>query len=312
MKFGKAFSTLRRRISIRRMKKLIRMFSSLAQTGSINTILFFPPGHFYSPLPNLNEVRANANSLFAANKKVSAVNLREQDQLRLLKQFAEYYEEFPFKDHADGTYRYSLSNPFFGYGDAIIAYSFLRKFKPKRIIEVGSGHSSALMLDINDHFLNGEIRFTFIEPYAERLLSLLTEADREKCTLIAEPVQAVSSDLFLELQAEDILFIDSSHVVKIGSDVAHLMFNILPNLKPGVIVHFHDVLWPFEYHEDWLHQGRAWNEAYFLRAFLQYNEAFEILYFNSFIGTCFAEEVGELLPLCLENIGGSIWLRKKA
>ncbi len=115
-----------------------------------------------------------------------------------------------------------------------------------------------------------------------------------------------------ESAAGDVVFIDSSHVVKIGSDVAYILFHILPELQPGVIVHFHDILWPFEYPEDWLCEGRAWNEAYVLRAFLQFNEAFDILYFNSYIWHHHAERLQQKMPLCMKNPGGSIWLQKTA
>ena len=107
------------------------------------------------------------------------------------------------------------------------------------------------------------------------------------------------------------LFIDSTHVAKVGSDVTTLFFDVLPTLKPGVLVHIHDVLWPFEYPRSWYLQGRSWNEAYLLRAFLQYNEEFEILLFNSFLGTHYAGDVAEILPLCAKNPGGSLWLRRR-
>jgi hypothetical protein len=124
-------------------------------------------------------------------------------------------------------------------------------------------------------------------------------------------VQRVPLDVFAQLRAGDVLFIDSSHVVKIGSDVAYLVHEVLPSLAAGVVVHFHDILWPFEYPRDWvLDQGKAWNEAYFVRAFLQFNAAFEILYFNSFIANRHPASLRELLPRCVENPGGSLWLRR--
>jgi hypothetical protein len=113
------------------------------------------------------------------------------------------------------------------------------------------------------------------------------------------------------LEANDILFIDSSHVSKAGSDVNHLFFTVLPRLKPGVLVHVHDVFYPFEYPLGWLRQGRAWNELYLLRAFLQYNTAFEMLFFNSFLWKHHKEQLAAKLPRMATNPGGSIWLRKR-
>jgi hypothetical protein len=133
-------------------------------------------------------------------------------------------------------------------------------------MEVGSGFSSAVMLDTNDLFFSGKIAFTFVEPYPERLLSLMTGEDRSHQEMLVRPVQEVALERFASLRANDILFIDSSHVAKIGSDVVHLLTNVLPMLNRGVIVHFPDIFWPFEYPEEWILEGRAWNENYVLKA----------------------------------------------
>jgi hypothetical protein len=117
--------------------------------------------------------------------------------------------------------------------------------------------------------------------------------------------------VFERLEENDILFLDSSHVSKTGSDVNYYLFEILPVLKPGVLVHVHDILYPFEYLKEWvLGEKRSWNETYALRAFLQYNSAFEIVYWNNFASHRLREELAHLMPLCLENEGGSIWLRR--
>ena len=96
-----------------------------------------------------------------------------------------------------------------------------------------------------------------------------------------------------------------------GSDVNYLFFEILPVLEPGVIVHVHDVLWPFEYPRTWVLEGRAWNEAYLLRAFLQYNSTFEVMLFNAWIGQAARDLAAELMPEFLVNPGGSFWMRKR-
>jgi len=205
----------------------------------------------------------------------------------------------------------------FSYGDGIVLYSFLRHFKPRRIIEVGSGFSSAAMLDVNELFFAGSIALTFIEPDPARLFALFKSADEVNCTVIREPIQKVPLELFRGLSKGDILFVDSSHVVKIGSDVLHLIAHVLPALEKGVLVHFHDILWPFEYPQKWLVSGRAWNEVYFLRAFLQYNNSFEIVYFNSFMERHCAELLQEKMPLVMREPSSpltpgnaSLWLRK--
>ncbi|WP_414584587.1 class I SAM-dependent methyltransferase [Scytonema sp. PCC 10023] len=274
---------------------------------------FFPPGHFYSPIPSLSDVLSKENLLFRQDlKEFPGVDLREEEQLKMLDQLALYYEELPFPEQPNTSSRYYYQNIFFCYADAIILYAMLRHLKPRKVIEVGSGFSSAVMLDTNDAFLGSATNFTFIEPYPERLYSLFNEKDQRQHKVIEKPVQEVELELFQTLDAGDILFVDSSHVVKIGSDVAHIIFEILPRLKPGVIVHFHDVFYSFEYPKEWVKEGRAWNEDYFLRAFLQYNSVFQILYFNSFMGQFYQNELERKMPLCLRNTGGSLWMKKAA
>lgn len=278
----------------------------------------YRPGHFYSPLPDLQEIDANVDTIFDRSRKnIGAIDLNEREQLRLLRAFATTYKEMPFQEKPTPGYRYYLDNPFFSYGDGVILYSFLSHFKPKRIIEIGSGFSSAAMLDVCDCFFDTPIKFIFIEPRPERLHALLTEKDKRVCHIETKFVQQVDVGLFEDLEENDILFVDSSHVGKIQSDVLHIIFNVFPRLKSGVIVHIHDVPWPFEYPENWVRQGRAYNEAYLLRAFLQYNAGFEILFFNSFIARHHAEAIKRLMPQVLgvpstkeTESNSSIWLRK--
>jgi len=113
------------------------------------------------------------------------------------------------------------------------------------------------------------------------------------------------------LGENDLLVIDSTHVLKTGSDVDRIFAEILPRLKQGVLIHFHDIFYPFEYPIDWVRQGRAWNEIYALRTFLQYNTTFRIVFFNTCLELLIPEYFAEKMPLCLKNTGGSIWLRKE-
>ena len=201
-------------------------------------------------------------------------------------------------------------NSQFKAGDAIVLYSMLRKHRPKRIIEIGSGFSSAAMLDVNDLFLDHSIKFTFIEPNPQRLMGLLNQTDRTNIKIIESLAQRVSLDLFAELQENDILFIDSSHVAKLGSDVNHIIFNILPQLNSGVLVHFHDIRYPFEYPRSTIEMGIAWNEAYFLRAFLMFNEQFRIHFFNSYMAEYHKDLMQLIMPKFLDWPGGSIWMQR--
>jgi hypothetical protein len=297
-----------------RLWKDRRTVRTMLETGNYIFVRDFPPGHFYSPLPDLSTV---SSALQSSSTSLQGINLNEEFQVRLCGNFARWYAEMPFPERKATGKRYHLDNPFFSFGDGIILYSFLREFQPGRVIEVGSGFSSAAMLDVNDAFMSRRVAFTFVEPFPDRLNSLLSDEDRKTCRVEIKPVQQVDLSLFQQLQENDILFIDSSHVGKIGSDLLHLLFEVLPRLNKGVIVHFHDIFWPFDYPLAWLEGGRAWNEAYFLRAFLQYNPAFELLYFNSFMALHHTAMIQAKMPAVLtkpsfpETFGNSsLWLRK--
>jgi hypothetical protein len=271
----------------------------------------YPRGHYYSPLPEIAEVQAQASVLFRQEVDLRpSIDLRPHMQQELLAQLLPYYRDFIWPDEPTKDFRFYVRQGYFGPGDAVILHGMLRHFKPKRVIEAGSGFTSALMLDTNERFFQSRINFTFIEPFSERLLSLIRQTDLAQCTLIQDKLQNVPVTFFQQLEANDILFVDSSHVSKIGSDVNFIVFEILPALKPGVLIHFHDILWPFEYPLQWIIDGRAWNEAYLLRAFLQYNTQFDVLLLNSFVGHAFRTFMETNMPLFLKDPGGSLWLRK--
>ncbi len=270
------------------------------------------PGHPLSPIPDLNEIRQQADIIWhETGKEIPGIYTHEKQQLNLLESFIPYIDTFPaFPETKQKNFRYFTSNGSYGIGDAFFLYSMMRHFKPQRIIEVGSGFSSALMLDINDRFFNNHITFTFIDPSPERLLSALTLADKEKTCIIAKQVQKVSLDVFKQLKKNDILFIDSSHVSKIGSDVNYLFFDVLPQLAPGVLVHIHDVCWGFEYPKEWvLHEQRFWSEQYLLRGLLMYNHVFRIILFSSFLFRFHKAWFNQHIPALLHNPGGCLWFQ---
>ncbi len=273
---------------------------------------FVPPGHFYSPIPALDDVQRNDTSIFGnTSRSVSGINLHEEEQLLLLNDFKSYYHELPFGAKKTAGLRYWFDNPAYSYSDGIFLYCMIRYVRPQRIIEVGSGHSSCLMLDTNELYFNRSIALTFIEPHPELLLSLVRTEDRDRIKIIGSRVQDVDLTEFDSLQAGDILFIDSTHVSKIFSDVNRLFFEILPRIKEGVLIHFHDIFYPFEYPREWVYEGRAWTEAYLLRAFLQYNKSFRIILMNTFLERFHRDFFEQQMPLCLKNPGGSIWIRKE-
>ena len=270
-----------------------------------------PTGHFYSPVPSLDEIKQDEERIFDIPSELAAIDLNVDEQLKLLATFAEYYKELPFRADKTPGLRYFFENTMYSYSDAICLYSMIRHLKPRAILEAGAGYSSCAMLDTNELFFDNSISCTFIEPYPQNLLSLLKETDSQNIEIIPSRLQDVSLSRFSALGPNDILFVDSTHVSKIGSDVNYLIFEILPVLQSGVYVHFHDIFYPFEYPKRWVAElGIAWNEAYLLRGFLQYNSAFRIAFFNTFLEHFYEEIFKSSMPLCLKNKGASLWLRK--
>ncbi len=272
----------------------------------------FPAGHYYSPIPDRFEVTRLTASERVFPRELPGIQINAQDQLKLLSSFEPFSRELPFPVHADASNRYYYENSFFSYGDAIALYSMIRRTEPARVVEVGSGFSSAIMLEVNERFFAGNISCTFIEPHPDRLYSLLRSSDRDASTIVERTVQECDPSLFRELKRNDILFIDSSHVLKYGGDLAYLFAEVLPILTAGVVVHFHDIFYPFEYPAAWLNEGRFWNECYFVRAFLTHNSAYRIELFNDYLRIFHREALGSVTPLWLNNTGGSLWLRKIA
>jgi Methyltransferase domain len=277
----------------------------LASTG------FVPPGHFLSPIISIPEYLADQKS--AHNQiptQLLGIDLNERTQLEVVKSLAPFWQPDLFSKAPNSSQRYYANNPAFGVADAFALHAMIRHVKPKRLIEVGSGFSSCVTLDTNERFFDNAIDLTFIEPFPQVFHKLVRPQDLGRVTLLQERLQDVPFELFAQLEAGDILFIDSTHVSKVGSDVNYLFFEILPRLSSGVIVHIHDIFYPFDYPKEWIMEGRSWNEAFVLRSFLQYNQKFEILLFASYMITQHAALMAELYPTLPMN-GGSIWLGVK-
>ena len=255
------------------------------------------PGHFYSPLTSGDDIRRALTW-----QDAPGVELNEREQLALAASFR------PVLESQEPGPRYREASGMFGHADAAVYRAMLGYLRPSRIIEVGSGFSTAVALDEADTYpgLTG-LDITCVEPYPERLLALLRPSDH--VTLLRSPVQDVPLEAFEKLGAGDILFIDSSHVAKAGSDLAWLLLRVLPRLASGVGVHLHDIFWPFSYRADWLEERRDWNEAYFLHAFLSGNADWEILLFASWLW----QQHPDMVPARIAgDQPGSIWLRKKS
>ena len=269
-----------------------------------------PPGHFYSPFPDLAEFETRSAELLSPDNQPAAIDLREDEQLALLDDLVPLIDDAPFPAARTEEYRYYFDNPAYEWADGLILHAMLRHIRPRRVVEVGSGYSSAMLLDTTERWLDPGVELTFVEPYDELLRSLLRDGDEERVSILDVGVQDVPLEVFASLQAGDVLFIDSTHVVKAGSDVNHLFFEVLPALAPGVVVHLHDIFFPFEYPSRWVHEGRAWQETYLLRAFLMYNAVFEIIWFQSLMWSRHRSVLEARVPDMARNAGGNLWLRK--
>lgn len=283
----------------------------------------FSAGHYYSVIPSLDEVKTKAEKLFSKNDNLLGINLNLEQQLKVLESFESISNEKKFNSTKIG--RFNIENDSFSYDDAPILHYFLRKNPPKRIIEIGCGNSSAVMMDTNEFYLNQQIQnLTFIDLSLKNLKLHFSEADLQKVTLIEQAVQNVGLSVYEQLEEGDLLFIDSSHVSKIGSDLNHIIFNILPVLKDGVFIHFHDIRFPFEYSKELIFNKVYWNEAYLLRAFLMFNSNYHIYFWlNCLLNqNSNSQELFNFLPLAgwdkrfnkesgdYRGAGGSIYLRK--
>lgn len=271
----------------------------------------FVPGHFYSPIPDPALIRSDEQAIWGpVPDKIDGVNLNWEGQVALLNQLSQFYPTMPFGPEKTGNNRYCFNNTAYSYSDAILLHCMIRNIGPKKIIEVGSGYSSCVILDTNEQFFADKIEITFIEPYPKLLHGLTRKDDLKKSRLIDKRLQDIPLSEFENLQSGDILFIDSTHVSKINSDVNYLFFKIFPRLSPGVWIHLHDIFYPFEYPKEWVFEGRAWNEIYLLHAFLQYNEIFEIALFGNYLHHFSSGFFSEHMPLCLKDGGSCLWLYK--
>ena len=265
------------------------------------------PVHFYQPIP---DTQALPKTLWDRPSELVGVDMNDSLQLDLLRthfpRFRSEYEKFPTKSTGEPGRFYLRKRPFGG-SDALVAYCMVRHFQPRLIIEVGSGYSSLVLAEAASKA--DACSLICVEPFPSDFLSKGFPCLK---ALLAKKVEEIELDFFLQLEAGDILFIDSSHTVKIGGDVNYLFLEVLPRLKPGVIVHVHDIFLPFEYRRDWvMDEFRFWTEQYLLQAFLTFNSEFEVLMANSYLSYYHKEDLKTTFPSLPSLGGGSFWMRRK-
>jgi hypothetical protein len=253
------------------------------------------PNHFYWPIPDFRRLEERD---WQALSKLMGVRLGFPAQLRRMREFVTRYRSelnFPAGDTSDYA-EFHLNNGFFETVDAEIAHCMVRHWKPRLMIEIGGGNTTRLAAAAMQR--NAEEgrpgKLISVEPHPDPGLRLgfpgLTE-------LIDKPVQELPLEFFESLQEGDILFLDSSHVVTVGSDVVYEYLEILPRLRPGVIVHIHDVFLPADYPRKFVMQNLCfWGEQYMLQAFLSFNHSFEVLWSSSALQFTHREELELAFP----------------
>jgi Methyltransferase domain len=265
------------------------------------------PVHFYQPIPDTQTL---PETLWNRSSELVGIDMNDSVQLDLLRncfpKFRDEYEQFPAKPAGQPS-RFYLNNGLFDGTDALVAYCMVRHFQPRLIIEIGGGFSSLILGEASAK--NNRSPLICIEPFPQEFL---TPGFPGLHSLIEKRVEDVELEFFSQLGSGDILFIDSSHTVKIGGDVNYLFLEVLPRLKPGVIVHVHDIFLPFDYPRDWVtEEFRFWTEQYLLHAFLIFNSEFEVLMGNSYLGQYQMEDLKATFPISPWWGGGSFWMRRR-
>lgn len=265
--------------------------------------------HYYEPVIRPADIRKPLTE----ERALPGVDLNEAGQLALLDAFQYGDELRAIPDKKPAVDQFGYVNGRYGPGDAEMLYNVVRHFKPKRIVEVGSGQSTLLAkmaADANRRERpESDCRITCVEPFEQPWL------EQTGVEVIRERIEDCDDDLVLSLEAGDIFFIDSSHVVRPQGDVLHLFQHLLPRLAPGVLIHVHDVFVPRDYPAKWvIEDRRLWNEQYLLEAFLACNAEFEVVLAVNWLANHHRDRLGEAAPKLLEKPDqqpGAFWIRRK-
>ncbi|MCB1613886.1 MAG: class I SAM-dependent methyltransferase [Lysobacterales bacterium] len=274
-----------------------------------------PNGHFYSPVCDPVDLEARRAEIWPEQPRAClGIDFDDESHLKVLQEwFPRFIADYDYPEHGPEDSElefYYTQNSQFSWLDSRVLFVIMRALEPRRVIEVGSGYSSLLMADINRRFLEGAAEIRCVEPYPRAFLKRGVPGLSD---VIVERVQAVPLAVFEALGENDILFIDSSHVGKTGSDVNYLFFEVLPRLQPGVMVHVHDIFLPADYLQEWaIDENRSWNEQYLLRALLMHSSAFKPVFGSYYAWLVHQSAV--ISALSLEGGagfgGGSFWFRR--
>jgi len=272
------------------------------------------PTCFTEPIPDTTKLK---DDLWSKHSEMVGIDINERGSLNLLRLFSSSYKneyDALSKTKTSIPYEFYVFNGVFETVDAEIMWCMIRHLKPRRILEIGSGYSTMLAAHAvlaNRKDGGRECDLTVIDPYPGDIVSAGFPG---LSRVIRKGVEEVPLTAFSDLRENDILFIDSSHVVKIGSDVQYLYLEVLPRLNKGVVVHAHDIFLPAEYPREWVKRcHRFWNEQYVLQAFLAFNREFEVIWAGRHIHLNHQDELEKAFGSCKKDgisTPGSFWFKR--
>ena len=299
------------------LKKIAKFVSQMAETG-LGTDHCLAEGclplkvHFYSPVPDIKDL--DRRQVWKMISPLRGLRMKPGFQLEILTDMARRFSpECVWPDQAtENPHDFHLANSSFCFQCASLLHYMIRHYRPKRIIEAGSGFSSRIMNGAlaRNQAEGHPCHYRIIDPYPSPATTTLPHLS----AITVGKIEETPEEIFSELESGDILFVDSGHVVKIGSDVNFLILEILPLLKPGVVVHFHDIPMPTEYPRVYFTNPAFrvfWTESYLLQAFLAFNAEFEILCAGAYLGHHHPNEWASVFPADPKTAGtGSFWIRR--
>jgi hypothetical protein len=267
---------------------------------------------YYSPIPNLEQLPSD---IWSRRSSLGGIDLELEAAIELVEgELAPFVSELEVHDSAPtGPPEFFLENGNYEAVDAELLYAIVRARKPRLVMELGSGFTTLLIgKAARRNAAEGhETRHLAFDPFPRP--QILGESPPPPTRF--EPISAteVPLDAFAQLGRGDILFVDTTHTVKLGSDVNYIVLDVLPNLASGVIVHFHDVFLPWEYPRGWFEEMQYyWAEQYLLQAFLAFNSEFEVLIPAAAIAEEFPERLAAVVPSFTPGRRpGAFWLKRR-
>jgi len=262
--------------------------------------------HYYEPQFNFDNLKKDLYK----DRSLNGIKFNLNNQLANIKKF-NFTQELIFLNLKEKSpnYGFNINNNFFGHGDAEAYYQVIRYFKPSKIVEVGSGYSTLIALEAvkknKEENIQRKNIITCIEPYENKWLNNF------KVKVIRKKIEDINFAKYLNLKKNDILFIDSSHMIRPQGDVLKIFLEILPKLKKGVIVHVHDIFTPKNYPEKWLiKENKFWNEQYLVEALISNSDRYKIFLSLNFLKNKFYSKLKKICPyLTKENEPSSLYLR---